>query len=123
MILVLSGKVWTPEEIWSKISTDTLWLKGALVAIYSHQTIKEKKKKAVLSRNGMGFKKGDAEFLSRVAELIIKGTWLERSDWLEIRPRMKKYCKQLAKIANKPVFYPIYEIQKPNERRERWTVY
>jgi hypothetical protein len=55
------------EFICEKLRTDTLWIKKALLLIYSKQTLSEQISKDTTEDNGVGFTGCDSKFLSSIA--------------------------------------------------------
>lgn len=55
------------EFICEKLKTDTLWIKKALLLIYSKQTAAEKVREETSEDNGVGFTGYDSKFLSSIA--------------------------------------------------------
>ena len=75
-------------------------LSRSIVKLYEYQTHDEKSLGVATEHNGMGFNSIDAEFLTSLAERIIKGRVLTEKQIEYGRKRMLKYSNQLAKIAN-----------------------
>ena len=60
------------EFICKKLSEDVLWIKKALLLIYSKQTIAEQVNRETIEYNNVGFTGHDSKFLSSVATQIKK---------------------------------------------------
>lgn len=83
-----------------KLSTDPKWIKRAIVALYRKQTADEQATKETGVDNFQGFNKPDARRMTFVAEWLLSGKTLSDQKALEVYgPKLKKYRKQLAKIA------------------------
>lgn len=94
-------KIWTEAEIKRLIATDDRVLYRALRRIYSYQTEQEKVAGQTLERNGVGFNAVDSRPMSGICEyLVVTGslTVLQRQF---ARSKLKKYSRQLTRIANK----------------------
>lgn len=96
-------KKWKPEEIHHMIETDDKWLYRGLLAIYDKQTEDEKAHDLTHHENSVGFNGPDSNIMSRFAKSLKKYGHLYAQDKAECRKRLLKYCKQLAKIANKMI--------------------
>ena len=93
-------KVWTEKEIKELVQTNDKVLYGALKKLYDCQTEDEKCGRHTNETNGKGFNKFDAEFLSSVAEFLIKTGFLTEKQKVITRKKLVKYNKQLTKLAN-----------------------
>lgn len=82
-----------------KVLTDNRWLFRSIIAIYNKQAEVEKKTKEAMLSNGMGFSAYDANYMSNISELIIRGKRLSSEQLLCARGIMQKYCGQLYSIA------------------------
>ena len=91
---------WSKEEIREKLETSDNWLAHAIVAIYKKQTQDEQVSKATNRHNNVGFTGCDAYILSSFAEQINAGKTLSFKQINCARPKMLKYARQLANIAN-----------------------
>lgn len=96
----MSSRVWKAEEIKQMLLTDDRVLYGALKKLYQYQTESEKEHKETTESNGVGFSAYDAEFMTSVAEFLIKNGFLSDKQKMYTRKKIVKYSKQLAKIAN-----------------------
>ena len=98
--------MWTPTMITEKINRNDADVCAAVVTLYRKQTREEQNTRNTGEYNGVGFNKFDAEILSSFAEQIIRNKRRGRKYLLSVkqmeiaRKRIRKYAKQLAKIAN-----------------------
>lgn len=98
--------MWTPTMITEKINRNDADVCAAVVTLYRKQTKSEQNARSTGEYNGVGFNKFDAEILSSFAEQIIRNKRRGRKYLLSVkqmeiaRKRIRKYAKQLAKIAN-----------------------
>lgn len=97
------SKAWTKEEIKEKIATDNTWLYRGITAIYRLQTKSEQITGLTHESNGVGFNGTDANFMSSLAEQLIKRGTLSEKQTAAARKVMAKYAGQLARIANKNI--------------------
>lgn len=93
-------RVWTVEEIENYLETNDKVLYGALKALYNCQTADEKSVGSATYQNGVGFNGCDAGFLTSCAEFLIKVGYLTPKQKVICRKKLKKYRKQLTKLAN-----------------------
>lgn len=93
-------RVWTEEEIKELVQTNDTVLYGALKKLYACQTADEQSSKETKEHNGVGFNGFDAEFLSSVAEFLLKRGFLTEKQKMYTRRKLVKYNKQLTKLAN-----------------------
>lgn len=93
-------RVWTEEEIKELVQTNDTVLYGALKKLYACQTADEQNTKETKEHNGVGFNGFDAEFLSSVAEFLLKRGFLTEKQKMYTRRKLVKYNKQLTKLAN-----------------------
>lgn len=97
---------WTATTIKEAIDRNDMNVCSAVVTIYRRQTRAEQASGQTGEYNGVGFNKFDAKILSSFAEQIIRNKRQGRRYLLSVnqialaRKRIKKYAKQLAKIAN-----------------------
>lgn len=97
---------WTATMIKEAIDRNDMDVCSAVVTIYRRQTKAERASGQTGEYNGVGFNKFDAKILSSFAEQIIRNKRQGRRYLLSVaqialaRKRIKKYAKQLAKIAN-----------------------
>jgi len=100
-ILKLKNKrVWHLDEIKSLLNENDKFVCNAIVKIYELQTDEEKLQGKTHENNGVGFNAFDAEFLSSLAQFILKYGGLTEKQLFLGRKRIKKYSKQLCDIAN-----------------------
>lgn len=71
----------------------------AILAIYSRQTEHEKNCDATHAENGIGFGAFDAEIMSSFAKQIQRGFTLTTKQMNIARPKIMRYHRQLAEIA------------------------
>jgi len=103
------------EFITEKVMTDDRWLIKGLLTIFDHQTADEQRRDATEVHNGVGFGAFDVELMSSFSKQVIErggrelveskqqilATSLMSPKQVEIcRRKMKKYCAQLARIAD-----------------------
>ncbi len=88
------------NEIWQAIKASDEWLERAIIAIYENQDPDEQRNKESNTRNGIGFNKYDAVYLTWIAEYIKSGKHLSGKHKEKARKRIKKYCGQLVDLAN-----------------------
>lgn len=96
-------KKWKAEEIQHQIEHDDKWLYRALLAIYNRQTEDEKNSEVTQHENNVGFNGPDSNVMTRYAKRYQRYGMLYGSEKNDCRKRLLKYCKQLAKIANKVI--------------------
>lgn len=97
----MSGeKKWTREEIEKNLQKHDKWVERGIVAIYEKQTESEKRVKGANRRNGVGFSKADAGFLTDLAESYKEYGGLTEAQIKYGREAIMKYAGQLAMIAN-----------------------
>lgn len=93
-------RVWTEDEIANLIQTNDTVLYRALKKLYAEQTTDEQDVGETRERNGRGFNGVDSQFLSSVAEFLIRTGFLTRNQKTVTRRMLKKYNKQLTRLAN-----------------------
>ena len=93
--------MWTEEMIQEKIQTRNDWLERAIVAIWNCQTSEEQSTESTRDANGKGFSAFDARMGSYWALWLKSGKHLSGKHLERARKVMKRYVKQLVKIANK----------------------
>lgn len=79
------------------LQTDDKWLIRGLLRIYSFQTQNEQQVRATNLQNGVGFSAFDADFLSGIAERVLKDPQrpLTPNQINAVRKAMLKYARQL----------------------------
>ena len=93
-------KVWTSEEIKSLIQTNDTVLYRALKRLYSEQTDDEQFREHTVERNGRGFNKVDADFLTSVSKFLNSRGFLTDKQKAATRRKLIKYNTQLTRLAN-----------------------
>jgi hypothetical protein len=102
------------EFVRTKLGTDDLWAKKALLLIYGLQTADEQSSGHTINNNSVGFTGCDSEYLSSLArqlrehanevkrqnsELteieVLKKAWLSKKQMCVLKKTMKKYWKQV----------------------------
>jgi hypothetical protein len=101
MITITEEKKWCKEEILIKIEENDTWLIRGMLAIHKNQTSDEICSQQTIENNGIGFNGLDAKILSSFCEFYTKHKFLSEKQLAIARKKMKKYCGQLTKIANK----------------------
>lgn len=94
------NKVWTEREIKTKVFMRPKWLCRAIVALYHQQTVTERIAGETRCENGVGFSGCDARRLTYYAKWLQKKGELNGKHLSIARNMMKKYAKQLTRIAN-----------------------
>ena len=102
-IRMKGSEKWTREQIKEKLETDDQWLCRGLLAIYKKQTENEKANEVTNQRNGVGFSRIDAMFLTSLAKNFTKWGRLTKGQKFCLRKSMLKYSGQLSRIANKEI--------------------
>jgi len=82
-----------------KLGTDDRWLTRGLSAIYARQTASEQNTESTQDHNKVGFSAFDADFLTKMAKVILAGRTLSPKQMAAVRKSMMKYAGQLVKIA------------------------
>ncbi|QIG70798.1 hypothetical protein EVB91_247 [Rhizobium phage RHph_I1_18] len=95
----------TKEQVVQLLLTRDAAVERALVVLYGYQTADEQKSDMTSHENGQGFTGADAEYLSKMAKLVIRGVKLTPKQLEAIRGRngkrgITKYAAQLARHAN-----------------------
>lgn len=93
-------KVWAPEEIKSLIQTNDTVLYRALKRLYAEQTDDEQFREHTVERNGRGFNKVDADFLTSVSKFLNSRGFLTEKQKVATRRKLIKYNAQLTRLAN-----------------------
>jgi hypothetical protein len=75
-------------------------IEKAIKVIYARQTQEEKAGKSTVKLNGIGFSAGDAEFLSSLAEWLLKGRHLTYKQMASARKMVPRYWRQLIEEAD-----------------------
>jgi hypothetical protein len=79
----------------TKLSTDKAWACRAVVKLYERQTLAEQSAQTTNEENGVGFTGTDAEFLSSIAEKLIKGWNMTEKQMAWIFKKVPKYWRQV----------------------------
>ena len=90
---------WTAKEIYKLVMTPE-GLKRAILSLYAKQTYFEKADAQTEIKNGQGFNKPDAGFMSEIATKFLKGQEITIAERRETIRRVQKYIGQLTRIAN-----------------------
>lgn len=84
----------------NKLATNKAWIERALVVLHDRQTIDEQATQHTAHDNNKGFNKPDARRMSFVASFLKSGGHLTEEKALKVYgPKLQKYAKQLARIA------------------------
>jgi len=94
------SKVWTEEQIVDLLNKNVRAVEKAIVALYERQTHDEQVTHGTRHHNRIGFSAADAKRLSFIADFLNKGGHLKTETCQKYLPRVLKYRKQLAAIAN-----------------------
>ena len=95
-----NDKEWTREETEENLQKYDKWVERAIVAVYNKQTESEKRVKGANRRNGVGFSKADADFLTDLAESYKEYGGLTDAQIKYGREAIMKYAGQLVMLAN-----------------------
>ena len=93
-------RIWTEDEIRDLVQTNDIVLYRALKKLYGEQTAGEQATGETVEHNGRGFNGIDSKFLSSVSEFLLKKGFLTDKQKATTRRMMKKYTKQLTRLAN-----------------------
>lgn len=99
--------MWTPcktkkerqERIKALLQTSDRAVERAVVAIYKLQTQAEQAQDATTDHNGVGYSAFDAEIMSSYAKRLLSGLPLTFKQMAVARPKITRYARQLADIA------------------------
>lgn len=94
------------------LANDKSALTRALMIVYNNQTDAEKRSKAGLDHNGVGFDKNDVKLLSEAAELIENGIDVPPELWSCVEERVPRYWRQIMEHSKRNL-----EKQKEVEKR------
>jgi len=94
------GTEWSEDEVMSLMETNDKVLYGALKHLYSCQTDSEKQTASTREHNNVGFNAYDADFLTSVCKQLLQRGFLTPKQKEIARKKLKKYRKQLTKLAN-----------------------
>lgn len=111
------------EKLKYQISVNPKKAQDALLEIYKHQTVSEQEQGYTQVNNGVGFSGVDSEFLSSLAESLIKYKRLSDKQNFYLMKIMPKYANQLIGISIGKGFivkvgrkYEIKKIEKPIQK-------
>lgn len=93
-------KEWTVDEIKSLIDTNDIFVIRSLIKLYSYQTDEEQAGDTTSEHNGYGFNSFDAKALSGMTKILMNNFIISKSQVSYARTKLKKYAKQLTRIAN-----------------------
>ena len=94
------GSDWTEEEVMNLLDTNDKVLYGALKHLYACQTEDEKQSASTREHNGKGFNALDADFLTSICKQLLQKGSLSPKQKEVARKKLKKYRKQLTRLAN-----------------------
>lgn len=86
-------------RIQSKLAHNTAWIERTLIVLHDRQTDDEQRTQHTTHENFKGFNKPDSSILSEFAEIVKSGRRLTTDQMAESAIRLRKYTKQLARIA------------------------
>lgn len=93
-------KKWTKEALLEMLEKSDKAVAKALLVLYGFQTAEEQAVGATREDNGAGFNGADADYLSSVAQFAEKTGFLTAKQLTIVRPKIRKYWKQLLNVAN-----------------------
>lgn len=94
------GTDWTEDEVMNLLDTNDTVLYGALKHLYACQTEDEKESASTREHNGKGFNALDTDFLTSVCKQLLQRGFLTPKQKEVARKKLKKYRKQLTRLAN-----------------------
>ena len=116
------------EKLKYQISVNPKKAQDALLEIYKHQTESEQEQGYTQVNNGVGFSGVDSEFLSSLAENLIKYKRLSDKQNSYLMKIMPKYANQLIGISIGKGFivkvgrkYEIKKIEKPIQKELKFN--
>lgn len=83
-----------------QLASNDNWVLRGLIAIWNKQTADEKEVKSTHHHNGVGFTGSDANFFTAMAERVNSGYSLSFKQMACVRRGMRKYARQLRRIAD-----------------------
>jgi hypothetical protein len=86
------------QEFASRIANSSAYRHGVLRILYARQTPKEQDGKKTCDLNSWGFTATDAAVLSRLAERLNAGVYLNDADESVLREKLPKYWAQCSRI-------------------------
>lgn len=90
----------TKEQVEHAIMTNAEQTEKAILALYKRQTTEEKLEHVSFKRNKIGFNATDASIGSNLARWLLTGKHFTDAQLNVARRMLKKYVKQLTRIAN-----------------------
>lgn len=96
----MGQKKWTVKEIQTMLEENPKAVVRGVVAIYELQTESEQSMGATVENNGRGYNMYDAEIMTSFADQILAGRTLTARQFDVAKRRIRKYARQLTKIAN-----------------------
>lgn len=93
-------KTWNETEIRRLIETNDEVLYRALRRIYEKQTADERSAGQTFESNRAGFNSADGPFMSGICEHLLRCGWLSEKQKEVSRAKLRKYNRQLTRIAN-----------------------
>lgn len=93
-------KPWTKEKLLDMLDRSDKAVGKALVVLYGFQTAEEQAVGVTREDNGAGFNGSDAEFLSKIAQWVIENDKITPGQAAIVRPKIRKYWRQLVNVAN-----------------------
>ncbi len=94
------AKTWSKTDVRELLTKNDFAVKRAIIALYSLQTESEKSQHTTKEHNKKGFNSADADFLSSLAEQLVKSGTLSAKQLASGRKAVMKYSGQLSRIAN-----------------------
>jgi hypothetical protein len=89
------------EFVKTKLSTDPVWARHALLKIFEFQTQDEQRAKDTKYHNGVGFTGTDGRILSSLATQLQRRKYLSDKQMALVFKKMPKYWIQVVKISDK----------------------
>lgn len=83
----------------SLVGGEWSFCKICLLKLYQMQEAEEKSEELTILTNDMGFNKGDAMFLTRMAKFVLTGGEPSPQDKEKISQKLQKYSTQLARYS------------------------
>lgn len=92
-----------------KLSTDTEWIKRAVMKLLSHQTIEEQQNHETMYSNNTGFNSRDGNILSNIAVFLDTKKFLTPAQFAVLKDRLPKYWVQIWNISNQSKMIELIE--------------
>lgn len=102
-------KVQIRDFVKSKLSTDPIWARHALLKIYEFQTMEEQRAKDTRFHNGVGFTGADGRILSSLASQLERKRFLSDKQMDIVFKKMPRYWMQIVKISDKEKLYSMIQ--------------